>query len=177
MNIIPYLRNNRFVVVLSLHSTKGYIPTLITELALRGPITVLDAGNQFQAYRIAQLIRLKSLQVDDIAKRISVRRAFTCYQTISLLAETPAQPHPHVILDLLASFYDDQVSILECRRLLTISIKEIERLSFTAPVVLNLPPSRVEAKSLLMDELCKRANEVFILETLPAIQEEQLVLF
>ncbi|HNE03848.1 MAG TPA: hypothetical protein PKJ84_00095 [Anaerolineales bacterium] len=177
MNIIPYLKNNRFVVVLSLHSAKEYIPTLIAELALRGPVTVLDAGNQFQAYRIVQLIRLRSLHVDDIAKRIAVRRAFTCYQTVSLLAETPAQPHPYVILDLLASFYDDQVSILECRRLLTICIKEIERLSFTAPVVLDLPPIRVEAKSFLMDELCRRADEVFILETLPAIQEKQLALF
>lgn len=177
MQVIQSLHSNRFVVLLSSHNTKEHISTLITELALRGPITVLDSGNQFQAYRIAQLIRLKSLQVKDIAKRITVRRAFTCYQTVNLLEETPARPHPHAILDLLSSFYDDQVSVLECRRLLSTCIKEIKRLSFTAPVALDLSPSRVEEKSFLVNELCEQADEIFLLEKPSAIQEEQLALF
>lgn len=177
MNIIPSLHASRFIVILSQHGAKEHIPTIITELALRGPITVLDAGNRFQAYRITQLIRLQSLQVDSIAKRINVRRAFTCYQTISLLEETPAQPHPHLILDLLASFYDDQISIPKCRRLLDICLREIQRLSLQAPVIVNLSPSRVEEKSFLVNELCEQADEIFSLETIPLEKEEQLALF
>ena len=63
----------------------------------------------FPAYRIAQLIRRKSLQVDAISKRIFVRRAFTCYQMINLLESAPALDQPHIILNLLSTFQDDQV--------------------------------------------------------------------
>jgi len=40
------------------------ISNMVVELALRGPVTVLDGGNCFPAYRFAQLIRRKSTQVD-----------------------------------------------------------------------------------------------------------------
>ena len=60
---------------------------LIAELALRGPVTVLDGGNCFPAYRIAQFIRSKSLQVEAISRRIFMQRAFTCYQMEAVITE------------------------------------------------------------------------------------------
>ena len=88
MNLIPQLKTGSLTVALTDHHS--IIPDLIAELALRGPVTVLDGGNCFPAYRIAQLIRRKSLQVDSISRHIFVRRAFTCYQMVNLLESTPA---------------------------------------------------------------------------------------
>jgi hypothetical protein len=78
MNLLPQLKTGSLMVALTNHNE--VISDLIAKLALRGPVAVLDGGNCFPAYRIAQLIRRKSLQVDAISKRIFVRRVFTCYQ-------------------------------------------------------------------------------------------------
>ena len=169
------MKNNRLVIALAPRNEP--MSTLIAELALRGPVTVLDAGNRFEAYRIAQQVRRKSLNVNNIAQHISVRRAFTCYQTVSLLEETHALPQPYVILDLLATFQDDQVTVPESRRLLKICLREIERVRCTAPVAISLSPMPMQEKAFLVDELCARADDIFMLDDPIKQEEEQLVLF
>ena len=150
---------------------------LIAELALRGPVTVLDAGNRFMAYRIAHLIRRKSLDVNQISKRIFLRRAFTCYQVVSLLGGTHAFSHPHIILDLFNTFHDDQISAPESHRLLNICLREIERLRFVAPIAISLAPAPASGKPFLVDDLCAQADEVFVPSDSLKMEEEQLVLF
>ncbi len=177
MNILPSIRTGTLTVALAPHSARETMSALIAELALRGPVTVLDAGNRFMAYCIAQLIRRKSLDVERISKRIFLRRAFTCYQVVSLLAGTHAFPHPHIILDLFQTFHDDQVSVPECRRLLNTCLKEIDRLRFVAPIVISLAPAPVSGKPFLVDDLCIKADEVFTPIDSLKIEEEQLVLF
>lgn len=177
MNILPSLRTGTLTIALAPHSAGEIMAALIAELALRGPVTVLDAGNRFMAYRIAQLIRHRSLDVEQISKRIILRRAFTCYQAVSLLEGTHAFPHPHIILDLLQTFHDDQVFVPESRRLLNTCLKEIDRLRFVAPVAISLAPAPVSGKQFLVDDLCAQADEVFVPTEALRIEEEQLVLF
>ena len=73
MDILPSLQSRTLVVVFTSRST--IIPSLIAELALLGPVSVLDGGNCFPAYRTAKLIRRKSNQLEAISKRIFLRRA------------------------------------------------------------------------------------------------------
>ncbi|MDO8754152.1 MAG: hypothetical protein Q7J80_09700, partial [Anaerolineales bacterium] len=135
MDLLPYLKTGTLIISFVPHTRRTpFIPDLIAELALRGPVTVLDGGNCFPAYRIAQLIRRKSLKVDAISKRIFVRRAFTCYQMVNLLENTPVFGYPHIILDLLSTFQDDQVKPNEADRLLTLCLSHIERLRLVATV-------------------------------------------
>ena len=177
MNILPSLRTGTLTVALAPHSAREIMSALIAELALHGPVTVLDAGNRFMAYRIAKLIRNKSLDVEQISKRIILRRAFTCYQVVSLLEGTHAFSHPHIILDLLQTFHDDQVSVPESRRLLNTCLKEIDRLRFVAPIVVSLAPAPASGKPFLVDDLCAQADEVFTPIDSLQMEEEQLVLF
>lgn len=177
MNILPSIRTGTLTVALAPHAARDTMAALIAELALRGPVTVLDAGNRFMAYRIAQLIRRKSLDVERISTRIFLRRAFTCYQVVSLLEGTHAFSHPHIILDLLQTFHDDQVSVPESRRLLNTCLKEIERLRFVAPIAISLAPTPSNGKPFLADDLCEQADEVFTPIDSLKREEEQLVLF
>jgi hypothetical protein len=48
---------------------------------------------------------------------VRLSRAFTCYQMLALLAETPAGGPPTLVLDLLDTFYDESVPLHESRRL------------------------------------------------------------
>ena len=74
--------------------------------ALRGPVTVLDGGNRFNAYLVARGARGQT----ELLERITVSRAFTCYQMLTLLETTHPLPRPILILDLLNTYYDESVS-------------------------------------------------------------------
>lgn len=175
MNPLPIPVCNKIAVILVSHLDQ--IPNLISELALFGHVTVLDGGNCFPAYRIAQLIRRKSLQVDAISKRIIVRRAFTCHQMVNLLESEPASGQPHIILNLLSTFQDDQVKPNEADRLLTICFSNIDRLRVFAPVVISLEPAILAEKEFLLKRVYEKADEVFPLPFPKSPQEEQLSLF
>jgi hypothetical protein len=149
---------------------------LTAELALRGQVTVLDGGNRFQAYRVAQLLRQKTTQVNSTAKNIFVRRAFTCYQMLALLEGTPSLRQPFIIMDLLATFYDEHVSTNEARRLLSLCLREIDRLRQFAPVLVALAPPLLPERSFLIDLVCARADQVLAHET-PVAFPSQLSLF
>jgi hypothetical protein len=75
--------------------------------------------------------------------RISLARAFTCYQMLTLLSETPAIPQqPTLVLDLLATFYDESVRAADALHLLENCLADLRRLSAQAPVVVSARPPR-----------------------------------
>jgi hypothetical protein len=175
MDLIPQLKTGRLVVALTNH--KSIISDLISELALRGPVTVLDGGNCFPAYRITQLVRRKSQQINAISQRVFVQRAFTCYQMVSLLENASVLSHPHIVLNLLSTFQDDQIHPREADRLLTICRAHIERLCLAAPVAITLEPVVLAEKEFLLKRICEKADEVFTSQPTPNSREEQLSFF
>jgi hypothetical protein len=142
------------------------ISELIAELALRGPVTVLDGGNCFPAYRLLRLLRLRVQDPTEMAKRVFVRRAFTCYQIVALLEGTPALPQPYLLLDPFATFYDEQIPLPEVRRLLEGCLRQLERLCRSAPVLVALRPTRSEERAFLVEQVCAVADTLFATELL-----------
>ena len=102
-------------------------------------IRVLDGGNRFNAYTVARQARGRP----EVLERITVSRAFTCYQVLSLLESTPAAPLPFVVLDLLATFYDESVRAAERRRLLQACLTHLQRLQAAAGGVVSIHPPAV----------------------------------
>ena len=164
MDILTTLHTGAFTVVCAPHAAREQVAVLAAELALRGPLTVLDGGNRFQPYRVAQLLRQHTAQVDIAAKRLFIRRAFTCYQMLALLEDTPALRQPYIILDLLVTFYDDHVDEREARRLLEACLRQVERLRQFAPVVATLAPPMLEERAFLIEQVCARAEHVLMPE-------------
>ena len=100
----------------------------IARLGEGGFLRVLDGGNRFNAYKVARAARGRP----DVMNRITVSRAFTCYQVLSLLESTPAIRVPFVVLDMLSTFYDESVQVGERKRLLRACIMHLERLAGTS---------------------------------------------
>lgn len=122
--------------------------TAIARLGEGGPVRVLDGGNRFNAYIVSRAARGKP----EVLNRITISRAFTCYQVRSLLESTPASPVPFVVLDLLNTFYDESVQVGERKRILRVCIQHMERLVGTAGGVVTVHPPKVaspEAVELL----------------------------
>ena len=143
-------------------------------LALSGPVRILDAGNRFNPYRVTRAIRRQTPQLDQALARISVARAFTCYQVITLLQETPSTPMPHLVFDLLATFYDQAVSYAESYRLLQIAAGHLLRLRRQAPVIVSVQPAPKDRPGLL--HLLKQTADIVLLqEAQPASTLERLI--
>jgi len=176
MNTLPVLKPNSLIVLIAPHAARDEASRLAAELALHGPLTVLDGGNRFQPYRITRLLRQRRVDIITVSRRLFIRRAFTCYQMLALLENTPALRQPYLILDLLAGFYDEQVKDTQAHRLLERCLEQVLRLGQLAPVVISLAPAPSPERSFLVERVCNRADQVLTPE-LPHPQVSQPVLF
>lgn len=177
MDILPTLHTGTLTVVYGPHAVREPSAVLSAQLALRGPLTVLDGGNRFQPYRIVQLLRQQTAQIESAAKHLFIRRAFTCYQMLALLEDTPSLRQPYLILDLLATFYDQHVNEREARRLLAACLLQVERLRQCAPVVVTLAPPLLTERAFLIEMVCAQAECVLLQEVPAPMAPTQISLF
>jgi hypothetical protein len=140
-NLLPDLHAGTLVLVLGPRAAQGIMLELSAGLACRGALRVLDGGNQFNAYHVARALRRQTADIDTALARISLARAFTCYQMETLLAVSAAQSVPTLVFDLLSTFYDESVSLTERRRLLGRAVRHLQRLSQSAPVAVSAQPA------------------------------------
>ncbi|MBP6787959.1 MAG: hypothetical protein KA170_10260 [Candidatus Promineofilum sp.] len=134
---------------------------LVARMALIGPLLVLDAANEFDAYRVARLIRRRTSRGDPVLGRVHVARAFTCYQVVALLRDLPASTMPHVVFDLPAPFCDERVPLDESRRLLGIALEHVERLRRDAPLIISVRPTAAGRRAGLLQAVVDCADHLF----------------
>jgi hypothetical protein len=79
-------------------------------------------------------------------------------------------------LDLLATFYDEQISVQEVRRLLDGCLREVERLCRTSPVLVTTTPPPTAGRAFLVEQLCARVGQLFAVDV-PALPLLQPALF
>lgn len=155
-------------VICAPHAAADRISPLIVQMALNGMVQVLDGGNRLQPYLLTRLIRRHTLEVEEISRRIRVRRAFTAYQMLALLEESQPVPTPWIILDWLASFYDEAIPFGEASQLARRGLRQIEDLCTLAPVILTLAPPPTPARRSLFEEVCQHAHVLWIEPQPPA---------
>ncbi|MEI8131997.1 MAG: hypothetical protein WCG34_06155 [Leptolinea sp.] len=172
MNSLINPLHNQIQLVVAPHAGREMMLALASRLAPGNVVRVLDGGNQFNAYTVSREIRRHTAELNRALNNIRLSRGFTCYQMLVLLADTPTVPErPVLVLDLLATFYDESVPLGESRRLLENAIIHLRRLSRTAPVMVSArPPSTLCPERLvLLDILRGAATQVMTAEA-PRLQ-------
>lgn len=168
METLPELSIGKLLLLLGpkkyLRST---LPLLTAKLALRSPLRVLDCGNSFRGYPLAREIRRQNAAVNQVLERIAIARAFTCYQVPALLAETPADGTPTLVLDLLSTFYDENINEKERGRLLALSIRHLKRISARAPLAVSLFQSTNQQADRWQEMIMQSATLIWHIEELP----------
>ena len=146
----------------------------IAQLALEGPVVVLDGGMLFNAYRVLMAAQGQTR----ILNRIRFARAFTCYQMVALLEQAPAEEACVVVLDLLSTFQDENVPAGERARLLKTCLPHLTRLSRArgALVSVGLPASMPPESQPLFGILEGEAAQVYEWQ-MPALPEQAVRLF
>ena len=163
MNLPPLLKPNQLIVLCTPTAAREQVAALTAELALCGSVTVLDGGNRFPAYQTMRMLRRRTPNILPTAQRIFLRRAFTCHQMLALLESTPALHQPYIVLDLLATFHDENVAVEEVSRLLDRCLAQIDRLRLEAPVIVSVGPSHPE-RGFLFERVCARGDETIQIE-------------
>ena len=171
----------RFLAI-GAHALSDRMLQLISALALRQTVTVLDCGNRSNMYAVAKLIRPYTADPVSVMRNIRLSRAFTCYQVLAMVRATSKNPprEPLILLDLLATFLDEDVELKDSQRLLTHSLDILESMSHFAPVVISTRPipAIAENRSVLLEQL-KASVDICWEEPIPlhSDQELQLALF
>ena len=170
MNNTIELASGRFSLLIAPSQALEYLLDPVSSLAWRGPVRILDGGNSFNVYHVARYLeRRRPAHSDTLVSlysalaNIQVARAFTCYQVVALLSDTPSIPAPTLVLDMLATFADENVSFVERRRLLSACLLELHRLSRLAPlgVSVRLPPADKSEGTRLLAALEDAADQVY----------------
>ena len=138
--------------------------TLAARMALNGRVRLVDAGNCFDGYGLARQLRLQTTYWQQALVRVSVARAFTCYQVETLLSETVADPAPALVLNLLDTFYDENVKLPERLRLLEASLGELRRLCHMASVAVSASPTNRGQPPELLEMLSAVSEQVWSYE-------------
>lgn len=172
MNTLLNPTRNQIQLVVAPHAGREMMLALASRLAPGHVVRVLDGGNQFNAYTVSREIRRHTADLNRALSNIRLSRGFTCYQMMVLLADTPTIPdRPVLVLDLLATFYDESVPLVESRRLLEEAIIHLRRLSRTAPVMVSArtPNALCPDRIILLDVLRAAATQVMTAEA-PRLQ-------
>jgi hypothetical protein len=166
MNLLPDPTAGKLGLLIGPRAEREVMFKITALLASRGPVRVLDGGNSFDAFQVARHIRRRTPHLFQALERISIARAFTCYQVVTLFEQTPALPCPQLALDMLATFSDESVSVEESERLLRIVIVHLRRLCSQGPVVVSIrPPPQPERGSLV--HLLREAADHVHMEPIP----------
>ena len=92
----------------------------------------------FDGYALARELRRQTVHIYSVIDRVKLSRVFTCYQMPARLSQLPEDGTPVVVLDLLGTFFDENISIKKRRRLLYQSLGNLRKLGAVAPVAIWL---------------------------------------
>jgi len=152
-------------LVLAPHRAQRQMMTILTaRLALTGRVRLVDAGNCFDGYGLARQLRQQTSYWQQALERVSVARAFTCYQAETLLTETVADFSPVLVLNLLDTFYDENVKLHERLRLLEVSLAELRRLCRAASVAVSASLPAQDQPGELLEMLAGASGQVWSFE-------------
>lgn len=132
-------------------------------IGIQTDVLVIDGGNRFDPHFVAYGIRRFTHLWEEVSERTHIVRAFTCYEVVKALQEVPGEPYPLLIIDMLATFYDENVNDTEYGHLVDKCVKELKRLLEYRPVVISLtpPPPDFEGRKDLNNIIAKLADCVF----------------
>ena len=138
-------------------------------------VIVLDGANRFNPYTASSFARKALIPPESLLKRIRIARAFTCYQMAIMVGERlndllsqrgkVAQPERGwiILLGLINTFLDEDVSEREVRPLFEKSLRKIEEMALRGiPFLLFQPTVFPESKRIyLVRRLFQFSNEAW----------------
>lgn len=131
----------------------------IVEAALSAPVIVFVGGNRYAVYDVNYAVAAVSEDYEHILDHhILLSRADTCYQMTGLLRDADTDGRLVLVMDMLATFYDDGVPEREVDRLLFECLLGLRRMRERAPVIISA--AERASRPRLLNALARQAAEI-----------------
>jgi hypothetical protein len=126
---------------------------LLHRFAILGELRVILGGNRFSLERLPLLLGDDIARLPEVLNGVKISRGETCYQLLDALKQTETSQIPLIVMDMLDSFYDEDLTEREVERVLADSLAHVQRLSKKAPLLLSASanPGREQLLDTLRD--------------------------
>lgn len=174
----PIPKTGKISLVVAPRGVVQSLMTLLAALALRGKVIVIDGGNCFDGYALARALRRQTQQFQAALKQVWLSRAFTCYQMVAMLSKLPLDGTPVIVLDILATFLDENVHFNKRQQLLDNSLGFLRHISEKAPVAIwaGVHAAASSEDQQLLIPVLECSHDIWELQT-PKMPTHQLPLF
>ena len=164
----------RYSLPIKPHRIKLYVITrkepddiaeLIATSALNGPLTIIAGSEWLPTYALPRVLRRQTIAIKETLEQIHLARAFTCYQMRSILKDTPPIREPLLIVNLLESFFVEDIPLHVRMQVLKQCTAELKMLSISRPVAMIIVRCKGAEYDQFYEELEFIAHETLQIET------------
>ncbi len=157
LSLIPNAEaGNIYLITGELGLIRPLVQELTDHFAIRGPLRVVVAGNRISFDRMPLHLLDQPSHFEKILDAVKITRGETCYQLLHALQKTTPSSQPLIVMDILQSFYEENLTDKEVDWVLEDSIYNLRRLSRSAPVLVSASPH--PSRPNLLDPLLAAAT-------------------
>ena len=178
--IFPIDISKQIMLVMGEHAASDWMHQSAAYLCQDKQIAIYDCGTRFNAYQLARYLRLKRIEPFHLLKNnIRVSRAMTCYEVEAMIRTNIVSAACLFVFDLLSTFYDEAVALMESHRVLALTLTRLSNISQTIPVIIStrLPATVNEDRLSLFEALKSHAGDIRYEIGRDAPETHQLSLF
>ena len=158
-------RKRELSLILTQNSARTSKTDLIAHLILKGPLFVISGDEWLPAFALPRIIRRHTTQVKAIMGRLYTVRASTCYRLLDSLSSTAPNGEPILVLELLNTFYDEDIHIRTRLIKFRDCCRELKRLSYHRPVMVMMWELQDEDYEKFLPALSSITDRTVTLET------------
>ena len=158
-------RKRGLILILTQDSAHQSKTELIAYLILKGPLFVISGDEWLPSFALPRAIREQTTEVKAVMSRLHTARASTCYRLYDSLANTSPEGDPILVLELLSTFYDEDIPLRTRLYKLRESCRELKRLAFRRPVIVMTRQMGSEDYEKFLPMLSSIADHTLTLET------------
>ena len=152
-------RSGLYLLLAPQTSFRAHLSSILLSWARANNVYVIDAGYGFPGYHLAREAARRGVSLEQALHRIRLARAFTGHQLIALL-QSPDLRGPALLIDPLALFLDEDVSLVERRSIWFRMLTRVRILRVSIPILVALRDPAPESARVFLQPLWNEADAI-----------------
>jgi hypothetical protein len=160
----PLTRARGLALLLTVDKARSNLTEFIVAQILKGPLFVISGSEWLPAFELTRILRGRTLELKETLNRLYTVRASTCYRLFDSLASIPSNGEPILLLDILHTFYDDDIPLRVRLFKLRECCRQLKRLAIYRPVIVMTQEKEAKDYEKFIPALRSIADRTLTLE-------------
>lgn len=157
-------RSRGLALLLTVDRARSNLTEFIAAQILTGPLLVISGSEWLPAFELSRILRSRTIEVKETLNHLYTVRVSTCFRLFDSLANIPSNGEPILVLDVLHTFYDEDIPLRVRLFKLRECCRQLKRLALYRPVILMTQEMHVEDYEKFIPALRSIADHVLTLE-------------